>query len=373
MAKTSGYYLLEKSFSKDYAWPTSHGLRRYGIIILIVVNAIWIFYPLIIEVKDYKTNFAKLLFKWEFIVPGTAILLDNILILRNPRGLIEMIDLLSDFNRFGIPERMKFIEENMKTIVKTIHYIACFVGYVISYYTMLENDCTNVMNTKICFIMEYFIPYKAKQYEITLIMLFQIYGIAVTVNVMFCSLLLYGHSFELLTVRIEHLKSMIDNIHLTKNRKRNLKILRRIALYHQDIFRLFKYVNSFFLRFLVSTKTCILVSVTISITQIVLKKNLISCWMFISNFLALFFIHTVGQRFTTAASSVADSVYNLNWFDSDVSTRKDCVILLCMSQHPLTSELPLFGQMSHTSVAKEYKVAYVFYNWIATTLKQKIV
>ncbi|XP_022908278.2 uncharacterized protein [Onthophagus taurus] len=373
MLKTLGYYLLEKSMRKYMIWPTSHGMRGYGVIILIVINLVWGFYPLITELMHYKTNFAKLLFHLELTAIGAITLFGNIQLLRNRRSLLEIIDSLSDFNHFGIPERIKFIEKNIKIILNIIHYGGFFIGYAMAYYVMFENNCAGIINTKDCFIIEYFVPHHLKQYEITLIMLFQIYFLGISMNVIFSGLLLYSYSMELLIARIEHLNNVIDNIHLNRNKKRNFKILRPIFLYHQDIFRMFDCVKGFFVSYIVPTKVCVIVCLTMSTTEFVLEKNLISCWMIIMYFLTLFFFHTIGQRFITAVGSVNDAICNVNWFDSDVSTRKDVLLLLCMSQHTVAMEVPLFGKLSHTAAAKEYKMVYGFCNWILTVMKQRIV
>ncbi|XP_071056564.1 zinc finger BED domain-containing protein 5-like [Onthophagus taurus] len=89
-----------------------------------------------------------------------------------------------------------------------------------------------------------------------------------------------------------------------------------------------------------------------SITEFVLKRNFISLNVITMNCTALFLVHTIGQRVTTAAGNIAEAVYNLNWFEADVSTRKDILILLCMSQKPLVLGAPLFGPYSHTAAVK---------------------
>nr|XP_022909373.1 zinc finger BED domain-containing protein 5-like [Onthophagus taurus] len=89
-----------------------------------------------------------------------------------------------------------------------------------------------------------------------------------------------------------------------------------------------------------------------SITEFVLKSNFISLNVITMNCTALFLVHTIGQRVTTAAGNIAEAVYNLNWFEADVSTRKNILILLCMSQKPLVLGAPLFGPYSHTAAVK---------------------
>nr|XP_022920895.1 uncharacterized protein LOC111429254 [Onthophagus taurus]XP_022920903.1 uncharacterized protein LOC111429254 [Onthophagus taurus] len=128
-------------------------------------------------------------------------------------------------------------------------------------------------------------------------------------------------------------------------------------------------LEEFFSSFIIPTKIIMLLSLTASATEFALKKDLISFLMAMINFVTLYLCHASGQRITSTASSVAETVYDLNWYDADISTRKYVLLLLCMTQKLFMTEVPLFGEISHAAVAKEYKMVYVFCNWILKVTK----
>nr|XP_022911046.1 uncharacterized protein LOC111422069 [Onthophagus taurus] len=115
------------------------------------------------------------------------------------------------------------------------------------------------------------------------------------------------------------------------------------------------------------------ISLTISTTEFVLQKDIVSFSLIALAFLSLFIVHTIGQKCTTVAGTVAEGIYDLNWYDADISTRRDILNLLCLTQKVIVLKLPLFGELSHASAAKEYKAVYVFYNWVLTIMKKKYI
>ncbi|XP_071051549.1 putative odorant receptor 85d [Onthophagus taurus] len=100
------------------------------------------------------------------------------------------------------------------------------------------------------------------------------------------------------------------------------------------------------------------------------KKDVLNFSMAFITFLTIFVWYTIGQRFTTSADGISEAIYNMNWYDADVSTRKDLLIILTMSQKSLVMETRLFGQISQVALAKDFKRIYVFYKWIVTLSTQ---
>ncbi|XP_022911206.2 odorant receptor 85b-like [Onthophagus taurus] len=282
-----------------------------------------------------------------------------------------MLNLLSDFNHNDVTKRVTFLEKNMESLLKTFRFVAFISANVISYYVMWKNKCINFMITKHCFMFEYYVPFQLEHRGIIfLIILFQIYSINVVLNAAILYTLLYVYSFELLIARTEILQELISNIHLSKNKKRNYRILRPIVLYQQDFFRVFQITKNFFINFLVPVKMFHSICLTASITDFALRKDLLSVLLIIMSFSALLISHTIGQRFTTAAGKVSETTYNINWYEADVSTRKDVLILLSMTQKILMVELPLFGSLSHVAAAKDFNKVYALYNWMLTITKK---
>nr|XP_022912247.1 odorant receptor 22c-like [Onthophagus taurus] len=142
-------------------------------------------------------------------------------------------------------------------------------------------------------------------------------------------------------------------------------------MYYQEIFRMCQFTNSFCTSFLIPAKVFITICLSLAITEFVLRKDLATFFLILMNIQSLFINHTTGQRLTTATANVADAVYNLNWYDADVSTRKDVLILLGMSQKAIKVELPFFREFSHAAAANECKKVYIFFNWILTVLKKR--
>nr|XP_022907170.1 putative odorant receptor 85d [Onthophagus taurus] len=276
----------------------------------------------------------------------------------------------SDFGKSGVPKRIEVLDKNIKTILKIGRHIALLYAYFNTYSILLDDKCAQFKNSKYCFLADYYVPL-SKRWYIMLILLLQLYSMTITVYVTTGTLIVMYYSLELLIVRIEILKEVIGNITLTRNKKRNFKKLQPVVVYHQEIFRMFQFISDFTTRFLVSTKIYGIISLTMATTHFTLKNDLTSLSVIILNLFGLFLYHTFGQRFTAAAGSVADAVYNMNWFDADVSTRKDVLILLCLSQKELKTELPLFGDLSHAAAMNEYKKSYVFFNWVLQVTKQR--
>nr|XP_022918701.1 uncharacterized protein LOC111427695 isoform X2 [Onthophagus taurus] len=172
-------------------------------------------------------------------------------------------------------------------------------------------------------------------------MLFQIYTINVLVDVPFDLLVLCCYLGELLVAHTENLKKIIDNINLTRNKKRNFIKLQPVVMYNQKIFRVCQCVIDYCTSFLLPAKVFIIILLTIATTKFVL------------------------------VCSVAETVYNMNWYDADVSTQKDVLILICLNQKALKVELPFIRELSHEAAAMEFKKVYVFYNWILKVTKQR--
>nr|XP_022918700.1 uncharacterized protein LOC111427695 isoform X1 [Onthophagus taurus] len=184
-------------------------------------------------------------------------------------------------------------------------------------------------------------------------MLFQIYTINVLVDVPFDLLVLCCYLGELLVAHTENLKKIIDNINLTRNKKRNFIKLQPVVMYNQKIFRVCQCVIDYCTSFLLPAKVFIIILLTIATTKFVLV------------------CHAVVERLTNAVCSVAETVYNMNWYDADVSTQKDVLILICLNQKALKVELPFIRELSHEAAAMEFKKVYVFYNWILKVTKQR--
>ncbi|XP_022908860.2 odorant receptor 85c-like [Onthophagus taurus] len=196
----------------------------------------------------------------------------------------------------------------------------------------------------------------------TLLLLFQIYTIGILTNIIFVTTVMYCYSLQLLIIRIEHLNEKIDGITLTRNKKRNFRMLRPIIMYHQDIFRMFQFSNDVYTNLIVPQKVFALCILTLSTTSFFMGKDIASLASAIATWFGVFLSHAMGQKLTTAGDSVANAVYNLNWCDADVVTRKQVLTLLCLSQHPFTIRVPLFGEMSHAAAAQELKKVYLFIN-----------
>nr|XP_022906149.1 odorant receptor 67a-like [Onthophagus taurus] len=297
---------------------------------------------------------------------GLLLMLVNLILLKKRNSLSEMTNVFSDFTEFGAPQNNLFFERNLKFIIKLCHYGGFLFAHVVTAIFIMLRD------NKLSFVMPYYTRNDLNRWEIMLILLFHIYSVKVTLNLLLLVILLYCYSMILIVVRIKHLNEIIGKINLTRNKKRNFKILRPIVLYHQHIFKMFQFATKFFNIFMVPTKFCVLLSLTLSSIDISMRNNLISFFVFIPNFFALFVLHTFGQKLSSAAESVVDSVYDLNWYEADVSTRKDILILLCMSQRKLAVELPMFGQMSHAAATNDYKNVYIFFNWLLKITQKKI-
>ncbi|XP_071051284.1 odorant receptor 85c-like [Onthophagus taurus] len=304
---------------------------------------------------------------------GLLILSANIQILRHRHGLHEMIRILSDFKQSGkgISQKLKLTEKNMKTILKIVYYGGFLVAYFMAYCIILGENCAKFRNAKHCLLFEYYMPFDLKSWQLTLIMLVQIHTLRIGITVSFLIILLYWYSFELLVIRIQNLYGNIHDIHLTKNKKKNSKLLIPSIKFHQNItFSMFKFTKDFFASFLVPAKVCTMCSLTISTTQLALRQDLISLSMLLMTLLGSYVNYTIGQRLTISADSIAEAVYNLNWCDADVSTRRDLVTFLCMTQKPLALEVPFFGEVSYLEAANEYKKTYAFYNWMSTMTRK---
>ncbi|XP_071051753.1 putative odorant receptor 69a [Onthophagus taurus] len=364
MANILGFYIVEKYFRKNHFWPTSTGFRGLAPFTLIIINILWGIYSLIIEITNFKANCIKLLFYVEFILLASLCLWGNLELVRNKRHLLNMIDLLSDFNEFGVPERIQFVDKILKIILKSINYGGSFVVHLASYLVMFQDDCVIDQNFKNCLVHQFYVPLKLNHWEVTLIMLFQIYSFTIMMIIMLFGIVLYWYSVELLVIRINNLNEMLDNITLTKNKKMNYKVLRPLIMYHQKIVRMFRFASSYYVRYLVPIKVCCSLVLTTSITEFVITKDLINLIIIIANFLGILICYSIAERFTTLANTVSIAIYNLNWFDADVSTRHDVLLLLTTCQKPLVIQTPLFMAVSHVAVAQDYKRVYIFCNWI---------
>ncbi|XP_071051645.1 odorant receptor 43a-like [Onthophagus taurus] len=291
--------------------------------------------------------------------------------LQHRNQVFEMIKLLSDFNHFDIPQRLEIVERNIKNVLKIINYGTYLWAYFIAYLTLLDDNCATFKTTKHCLLLEYYFPFNLKPWSMTLIILFQTFIMRIVLTIIFVTVVMYCYSLELLIIRIEKLNQMMDDITLTKNKERNFRILQPIITYHQEIFRMFQFSNKVHIKLVVPQKLLGVCVSIISTTSFLLRKDITSFTVGVTTWFGLFLSHTFGQKMTTAGNNVANVVYNLNWYDADVVTRKQVLTLLCLSQQPLTIRVPLFGEMSYTASANELKKSYLFINSLVTIIKKK--
>ncbi|XP_071051282.1 odorant receptor 67c-like [Onthophagus taurus] len=362
MSTTLGFYVIKKNLQKYYCWPSNQWYIGIGSIILVALNTIWVFYPLVTELMNFQTNFSKCLFHMQFIMAVTLVLSGSVQALRYRNQTFEMIKLLSDFNQLDIPRELETIERKLKYVLKIIHWSTYLFAYLVTYFTLLDDNCATFKTIKHCLILVYYVPFELKPLNMTLLLLFQIYTIGILMNIIFVTTVMYCYSLQLLIIRIEHLNEKIDGITLTRNKERNFRMLRPIIMYHQDIFRMFQFSNDVYTNLIVPQKLFALCILTLSTTSFFMGKDIASLTTAIASWFGLFLSHTMGQKLTTVGDSVANAVYNLNWCDADVVTRKQVLTLLYLSQHPFTIRVPLFGEMSHAAAAQELKKVYLFIN-----------
>ncbi|EFA10773.1 odorant receptor 87 [Tribolium castaneum] len=286
-------------------------------------------------------------------------------------GITKIVNLLSDFSKFGKPplfdQRSRRLNLLLRLFVTVL--LAATVA-IVSVPVVFINSC-NKQNlqlnaTKICGLAApVWLPFdytqNPRKYFVSAM---EIYCATMNYAGSGSGAFLVIGTMEHLVIRIEHLKNMFPEILNEPDKQIREKRLKKWIEYHLSIFEIGELMNETYkwpLSVIVLCVGILFGCIGVSTMQSVSFQNS-SVFLFFGWFQSIFVLCFWGQRLLDSCLSIRKAVYNSKWHEMDVSFQKSVLMILIRSERPVLIHAGPFSYLSNLLVLGVLQTAYSYIN-----------
>ncbi|XP_050313776.1 uncharacterized protein LOC126748527 isoform X2 [Anthonomus grandis grandis] len=346
-------------------------IPMYTIGLLIFCKSLFVILYIIIGLKGYY-EIEQIKFGIVEFVSLVGTMWVIFFLVKNRHILIELAERISDFSKFGEPPGYKEFETKWNFFAK-IHFVyasgaGTFAFLVFAPMHVIKCNSINIEKnaTEICsMIFPIYIPgvgYHSLNNlpSIIIIDIFEYviltYVHAITATVMFLNL----EIVEYLRIKIRHMNALIltafEGKHVSKRRKQFSEAVQ----YHNDILIMSKLIRTFFGRELILH--IILTGAIMGVCAfLMIQDNTIEVIMIFIGWLFCILMGCIsGQRLIDESETIPRIMYNVDWYDFDKELKKNIIIFLIKTQHPMFIQA---GHviMNNKQIVEILKMAYSCY------------
>ncbi|XP_071051283.1 odorant receptor 43a-like [Onthophagus taurus] len=162
-------------------------------------------------------------------------------------------------------------------------------------------------------------------------------------------------AFELVIVRLEHLKGKIGEIFDVVTEKERKARLRNCIRYYIYIARLVDRINTCYNKFLAPCHVTYSVIIGVSFLSILNHQELKAIINVMGWIMAIFLNCLCGERMILKSVEIATVLYDTKWYEGSPSIRKDIAFMMMRTQKPMylkTGPYGIFSLLTFKSIMK---------------------
>nr|ALR72567.1 odorant receptor OR22 [Colaphellus bowringi] len=308
------------------------------------------------------------------IMAGTGMLATNLLFAYKVKKWNSLMGKVADSPEMRNIQNFEAIKKRCNRLAR-LFTMYCVIGagiYLLSgYYESLvcirkneENGSNEICRT----LMPVWLPFRlSSAAELTLFALQAFAGINLSLpgaNMPF----LVWEITEMISLRISHLKKISESIVVEKNIKSRQERLKHWVMSHQQIIECISLLNEQVRLCFGHISTIAALVLGCLANQAINSVHLgamaeLGGWM-----VGLFLLCSSGQKITDITESVAEAIYAMEWYSTDVQTMRDIRFILMRSQKPLVLQAGPLGALNYPLYMMMVKASYTYLTLLANTI-----
>ncbi|XP_064210968.1 odorant receptor 4 [Tribolium castaneum] len=285
-------------------------------------------------------------------------------------GLVHIVNLLSDFSKFGEP---RFFNDRNRQLDYLLQYcifvLSVATGGVFLCPIIFVKNCEMVKQeknlTKVCgLVSNVWAPFDYSEYPMKRV---------VSLWESYCCFINFGcggimsftmiKTMEHLHIRVEQLKDMFPDVVNEKNLAVRKQKLEKWVKYHLHLYDIGELMNNTYRYCLSVIVLCVGIlfgCIGISTMQPGSSHN--SLFLFMGWFQSICILCMVGQRLLDVFLSVGVMAYDSAWYEKDVDFQKAVLMIMIRARRPVLIYAGPFTNLSHLLILGVLQTSYSYIN-----------